>query len=147
MSLEIVRNGPIQPREIEDLRAAVGWDRAEGTYEKVLGRVYAYYTIRGDGSRLVAFVSVLSDGVADAYLCDLLVHPEHQRRGLGTRLVKRVIADIRQAGIQCVQVTFNPHLEPFYAQCGFHITQAGIIDFKSMAWTGESKRESRKRRS
>jgi len=28
-------------------------------------------------------------------------------------------------------------LEPFYAQCGFHIFKGGIIDFKNMEWDGE----------
>ena len=137
MKPEIIRDGPVAPEEIEDLRAAVGWDRSEGTYEHVLQRHYAYYTARVDDSRLVGYVSVLSDGVADAFLLDLMIHPEHQKAGLGSRLVKRAVTDMKQAGVQCVQVTFNDHLEPFYAQCGFHIFKGGIIDFKNMTWDSE----------
>ncbi|MCL5271077.1 MAG: GNAT family N-acetyltransferase [bacterium] len=137
----IVRNGPIAPEEIEDLRSAVGWDRCEGTYEHILRRHFAYYTARAGDGRLIGYVSVLSDGIADAFLLDLMVHPDHQRSGLGSRLVRRAIADMKQAGIQCVQVTFNEPLEAFYAQCGFHIFKAGIIDFKHMSWDGEGQEE------
>jgi len=79
---------------------------------------------------------VLSDGVADAFLLDLMIHPEHQGTGLGKQLVRRAVIDMKQAGIQCVQVTFNDHLEPFYTKCGFHIFKGGIIDFKNMVYNG-----------
>ncbi len=86
---------------------------------------------------LVGYVSVLSDGIADAFLLDLMVHPDHQGTGLGSHLVKRVVRDMERAGVRCIQVTFNDHLEPFYARCGFHIFKGGIIDFKNMKWDDE----------
>lgn len=138
MNPEVVRDAPVEPKEIEDLRAQVGWDRCEGTYEQVLKRHYAHYTARDESGRLVAYMSVLSDGISDAFLIDLMVHPQHRKSGMGSRLVRTAVADMKQAGIQCVQVTFNEHLEPFYAQCGFHIFKGGIIDFKHMTWDGDS---------
>ena len=136
MEYKILKNGIVRPDEIEDLRGVVGWDRSEGIYEQVLQRHYAYYTARSASGKLIGYVSVLSDGIADAFLLDLMVHPEHQRSGLGKQLVKQAVSDMKQAGIQCVQVTFNDHLEPFYAKCGFHIFKGGIIDFKNMEYTG-----------
>ena len=133
----IIKNGTVEPKEIEGLRAAVGWDRSEGTYEHVLQRHYAYYTVRADDGTLVGYVSVLSDGIADAFLLDLMIHPEHQRVGLGRRLVGAVVSDAKLAGIKCVQVTFADHLEPFYARCGLHIFRGGIIEFDNMAWNGD----------
>jgi hypothetical protein len=50
-------------------------------------------------------------------------------------LARRAIADIREAGIQCVQVTFSEGLTRFYEQCGFYILGGGIIDFEHMEWT------------
>ena len=52
MSPEIQRNGAVTPTEIEDLREAVGWDRTEHTYEQILARHYAYYTVRDERNRL-----------------------------------------------------------------------------------------------
>jgi GNAT superfamily N-acetyltransferase len=132
MKPEITKDGPVDPREIENLRVAVGWDRSVGTYDQLLPRRYAYYIARGDDNGLVGYVSVLSDGIADAFLLDLMVHPEHRQTGLGSRLVKTAVEDMKHTGVQCVQVTFDNHLEPFYAQCGFHIFGGGIIDFKHM---------------
>ena len=67
MNMEITRDRQVDPREIEDLREAVGWDRSEGTYQRVLASHYTYYTVRDQDGRLVAYMSVLSDGVADAF--------------------------------------------------------------------------------
>ena len=136
MDYTIQKNGTVEPNEIEDLREAVGWDRSAGIYEQVLQRHYASYTARSVNGKLIGYVSVLSDGIADAFLLDLMIHPEHQRSGLGKQLVRRAVTDMKQAGIQCVQVTFNNHLEPFYIKCGFHIFRGGIIDFKHMEYNG-----------
>ena len=134
MKPEIIRNGQVAPKEIEDLRVAVGWDRSEGTHENILRKHFAYYTVRNDDFSLIGYLSILSDGISNAFLLDLMVHPEYQKTGLGIDLVRTAIKDIKQAGIQCIQVTFNDDLEHFYKKCGFHIFKGGIIDFKNMEW-------------
>ena len=134
MNSDIVRNGSVEPTEIEDLREAVGWDRCEGTYESILNRHYAYYTVRAQDGSLIGYMSVLSDGVSDAFLLDLMVHPRAQRTHIGMRLVERAIQDMKDAGVRCIQVTFSENMREFYAKCGFHIFGGGIIDFKNMDW-------------
>lgn len=137
MNPTIATNGPVAPAEIEDLRQVVGWDRSEGTYGHTLPRLFLHYTARDADQRLVGYLSVLSDGIGDAFLLDLMVHPQNQRAGLGSRIVRRAIREIRQAGVRCIQVTFTDELEPFYKRCGFHIAKAGVIDFNHMEWDGE----------
>ena len=130
--MEIIKEAIVEPKEIEDLRETVGWDRSEGTYQEILNLHYTYYTVRNQNGRLIGYMSVLSDGIAEAFLLDLVVHPQYQKKGLGKRIVKKAIADIKAAGIRCVQVTFNNNLESFYVKCGFQIFKGGIIDFKNM---------------
>jgi ribosomal protein S18 acetylase RimI-like enzyme len=126
-SKEIQRNDVVTPLEIEDLRAAVGWERLENKYEKILANSYTHFTLRKD-NRLVGFVNVISDGICDAFLVDLIVHPSAQRRGIARALVDAAIAALTADGIKCIQVTFDPELESFYRDCGFHIFRGGIID-------------------
>ncbi len=140
MNYKVLKNSTVYPYEIASLREAVGWDRSEGIYGQILKRQYAYYTVHID-SRLVGYLSVLSDGVADAFLLDLMVHPDYQRIGIGSSLVQRAVSDIKQEGIRCVQVTFDDRLEPFYKKCGFHIFKGGIIDFQNMKEDIDQKRE------
>jgi len=44
-----------------------------------------------DGRRLIGLVRVLSDGCFNAYIPDILVHPDYHRRGIGRMLIKRII--------------------------------------------------------
>ena len=127
----IDRNATLRQSDIESLREAVGWDRFDGKYDRILRQVYTHYSVRSHGT-LIGFTSVLSDGIGDAYIVDLMVHPDFQARGIGTALVKRVIIDLRDEGVKMINVVFDDGLEPFYKRFGFHIVKAGIIDNETM---------------
>lgn len=64
--------------QVAALRTAVGWDASEHLYERTLGRTFAWAG-GFDGSRLIAFGDVVSDGVADAFVRDFIVHPDYLR--------------------------------------------------------------------
>lgn len=123
----IQRNAVVAAEEIEELRAAVGWERLENKYDQILANSHTRFTLREDGG-LIAFVNVLSDGMVDAFLLDLMVHPSIQRRSVGKALVDAAIAGLTNYGIRCIHVTFDAELEGFYRGCGFHIFKGGIID-------------------
>ncbi|MFH1616150.1 MAG: GNAT family N-acetyltransferase [Planctomycetota bacterium] len=125
----IARNEVVTDGEIALLRTAVGWDSCAGEYEKILPRLFAYFTARQNDA-LVGFVSVISDGVSDAFLGDLMVHPDCRRRGIGSALVKAAVRYVIDQGIRCTQVAFCPPEEPFFEQLGFYIMRAGVIDTK-----------------
>jgi GNAT superfamily N-acetyltransferase len=124
----ISRNAKISGKQIADLRVAVGWDRMEGYYDRILAQSYAHFSVHGDDGSLIAFVNVISDGIGDAFLVDLMVHPDDQGKGIGQALITQAINDLRADGIRAIEVIFEPHLESFYRACGFHIMQSGIID-------------------
>ena len=130
-SYHIERDQPVTPDEINALRASVAWDLVDETYHQILERGYTHYSVRAEG-QLVAFLNVLSDGIGDAFLVDLVVHRDFQRAHIGTAIVKQAVRDLTDDGVQCIQVTFNPENESFYESIGFHIFKAGIIDNKTM---------------
>jgi GNAT superfamily N-acetyltransferase len=69
-----------------------------------------------------AHVAVIEAGVA--HLEELDVHPEHGRRGLGTRLVLAVCAWAASEGFKAITLTtFRdvPWNMPFYARLGFEV--------------------------
>jgi len=109
----IEKNGDVSPKEIADIRESVGWGRNEEAYPEVLKRHSAYFTYRNSAGKLIGYVSVLSDEVADAFVLDLMVDPECQREGIGLSLVESVLDYVEFLGIQCLHVTFQDHLEEF----------------------------------
>ncbi|MFC5661539.1 GNAT family N-acetyltransferase [Kitasatospora misakiensis] len=80
-----------------------------------------------DGS-LLGFVNLAWDGGAHAFLLDTAVHPDAQRRGLGTRLVAAAADGARAAGCDWLHVDYEPHLRGYYQDaCGFRPTDAGLL--------------------
>src|SRR5579884_428125 len=45
-----------------------------------------------DGGRLVAILRGWTDGAYDGYICDLAVHPEYQKLGIGRQMLRRTHA-------------------------------------------------------
>jgi GNAT superfamily N-acetyltransferase len=80
------------------------------------------------GNDLVGFVHVVWDGGGHGFLLDTVVHPLHQRRGLGRAVVETAIRNARVAGCEWVHVDYEPHLASFYLEaCGFQTTAAGLL--------------------
>ena len=90
--------------------------------DRCLASIGAY-----DGGRLVGFVKLAWDGGDHAFVLDTTVHPAYQRRGIGRLLVHRAAGVAQENGVEWLHVDFEPHLEGFYARCGFRPTPAGLI--------------------
>jgi GNAT superfamily N-acetyltransferase len=86
-----------------------------------LGWVTAYAD-----ARLIGFVNVVWDGNCHAFLLDVAVAPDRQRRGIGYRLVEEAVDEARRAGCEWVHVDFEQPLVRFYSACGFTPTSAGL---------------------
>lgn len=80
-----------------------------------------------DGSNLVGFVNVATDGGEHAFLLDTAVHPDCRRRGIWTGLVARAVELARERGASWLHVDFEPRYASFYRRCGFRPTEAGLI--------------------
>ena len=69
--------------------------------------------------RLIGFGRALGDGVSDAYLQDIVIHPDFRGRGLGGRLVRFLIAELRKSGTGWIGIVAVPGKEEFYRKLGF----------------------------
>ena len=69
-----------------------------------------------DGDRLVGFVVGVSDGAVAAYLPLLEVLPEYQGRGIGSELVRRILA--RYDDLYMVDLACDEELVGFYERFG-----------------------------
>ena len=74
-----------------------------------------------DDARLVGLGNAISDGHLVVYYPHLLVDPEYQRQGIGTELMKRLIANYE--GFHQHVLIADGRAIDFYRKCGF--TRAG----------------------
>ena len=69
------------------------------------------------GEVLVGAGRALADGVDCAYIADVAVHPDHQGRGLGKAIIRRLVT--LAEGHKKIILYANPGTEPFYLELGF----------------------------
>jgi GNAT superfamily N-acetyltransferase len=120
MQYEIIEKLPTA-EEYRSLRALVGWglhdvDVIERAMPNSLYGVCAYV----DGV-IVGMARVIGDGGLTYYVQDVIVHPGYQRRGIGTRIMDRVMAYIAMHAAQnsVVGLMAATGKEPFYEKYGF----------------------------
>jgi aralkylamine N-acetyltransferase len=69
-----------------------------------------------DKLRLVAAGRALSDGEYHATIYDVVVDPEYQRRGIGSRIIRELLARLP---VWRVLLVADRKVQPFYRQLGF----------------------------
>ena len=115
----------ISPEEYVELRRKAGW--AELAPEQAAACVEKAYMIRcaRDDDKAVGMARLLWDGGYIAYLSDVVVDPEYQGRGVGSRLVEACIDGLKndmKPGYR-VKMTLSSTRgkESFYERFGFRI--------------------------
>ena len=81
--------------EILRLYTSVGWtnytDKPEMLRNAYLNSLKIYGAYVDD--KLIGIIRVVGDGYSVIFIQDLLVHPEFQRKGVGTLLLKKVLCE------------------------------------------------------
>ena len=73
--------------QVGQLREAVGWDARVEKHQRILGNTYLCAACF-HGDELVGYVDVVSDGVDDTHMRDLMVHPGYERQGIASNLIE-----------------------------------------------------------
>lgn len=127
MPLVFKLNPELQAREVAALRRAVGWEGREEKIKLVQSRVFSTAACFA-GQILVGYIEVISDGVEDGLIRNLIVHPDYQRRGVASKLLKIITAHLKSKKIKTINVLFELEHEPLYQKAGFRIVGGGLID-------------------
>lgn len=110
------------PREYHELFETTGWNEEYRAAPVDLDRANrnSWYVVSAyDADRLVASGRVVSDGVLHAMVYDMIVRPEYQRAGLGSRVLSMLVARCREANIPDVQLFCAQGKKAFYLRHGF----------------------------
>ena len=107
---------------IADLYRAGGWwneawDPA-GLRDLIAGSFAFAVAIDSAAGRAVGMGRVISDGVSDGYVQDLVVLPGYRGRGIGTMILSTLLNYCKSAGVTWVGLIAEPGTESFYTELG-----------------------------
>ena len=99
-----------------------GWSEADEVPADRLAATLpsAWYAVcaRRDG-QIAGTGMVLSDGVLHALIVNVIVMPEFRSHGIGTEIMKRLVARCREADVLQVQLFSARGKREFYERLGF----------------------------
>ena len=120
--------------DVLHLYQAVGWTNythQPQMLEKSLSHSLAIY-LALDGDAVVGLVRLVGDGFSSIFVQDLIVLPTYQRQGIGSALMKKALADFKDAyQVQLVTEQTEKTLE-FYSSLGFETLST--YDCTGMIW-------------
>ncbi len=119
--VELVKSWDEEP--IVKLYKAGGWWRAYMDPSKLHVLISGSYLfavaidISTGGS--IGMGRVISDGIADAYIQDVVVLPECRRKGVGRMIISALLEGCMSRGITWIGVIAEPGTEALYRSLGF----------------------------
>lgn len=108
---------------IVELYEAGGWWREDPAWRAAIPamvrRSFCFLVAREPGGRIVGMGRVISDGVSDAYIQDVVVRAEMRGRGVGREIVRLLTARCIAAGISWIGLVAEPGTQGFYQMLGY----------------------------
>jgi len=115
--------------ELQELFRFTYWGKSRSLdmIERMLDGTNLCFSVRYD-DHMVAFCRMLTDFVFRGSIWDILVHPDHQGKGLGTRLMNYALTHPAVRNIPII-TSFSSDLVPFLRRSGFE-NRDGLMVFQ-----------------
>lgn len=81
----------INYKDYNRLRDEVKWGALPEEQAKIGLNNSAYVIACRDGENVIATARVIWDGGYAAYICDVMVSPEYQRKGIGSQMINKIM--------------------------------------------------------
>jgi GNAT superfamily N-acetyltransferase len=105
----------------------VGWPNPPSpkAHYQILANSNALVLAQNEAGVVVGFITAISDGISCAYIPHLEVLPDYQGRGIGTALVKQMLARLRH--LYMIDLVCDPGLQPFYERFGMRAVVGMVV--------------------
>ena len=116
----IVRAWPAD--EVVALYESAGWWREGPAGRAAIPAMIAgsfCFAVAVERGRAVAMGRVISDGVSDGYIQDVVVLPEHRGRGVGREMIALLTRTCVERGLVWIGLVAEPGTTAFYERLGF----------------------------
>ena len=119
-------------REIEAIYESVGWTAYTDDLEALKRGFENSLLVLGayEGETLLGIIRVVGDASTIVFIQDILVFPEHQRKGVGTALLKEVLKRYEHVRQITLTTDSTEKTKAFYKSLGLReYSELGICGF------------------
>lgn len=119
-----LREAVPEPETFVAVRDAAGLTPSslEAAQKGLPNTLYGVSIIDESSGEVVGMARIVGDGGCLYHICDMAVHPEHQGRGLGSRMMDALMAYIDENAPETAYVNLMADVNGFYEQWGFEST-------------------------
>lgn len=92
----------------------------------------AFYLTRKNRNSILGFAQIMEQDSVSVELDRIVVFPEHERKGIGTKLLKRAVADQKKRRTKTIVVKTGRdenHVRAFYEKNGFKQVKEEMLEF------------------
>lgn len=110
--------------DIQRLYEAGGWWKPEYDFSRLPSLIEGSFAfavaVESSTQKTIGMGRVISDGVSDAYIQDVVVLPNFRRHSIGTQIIKTLVDFCHSKHINWIGLIAEPGSEQFYQELGFH---------------------------
>jgi ribosomal protein S18 acetylase RimI-like enzyme len=110
-------------KEIIQLYEAGGWWKTyynpSGLKHLIKGSFAFAVAIDMKKEKAIGMGRVISDGVSDAYLQDIVILPEYRNKGIGNKIIGTLLDYLQSKKILWIALIAEPGQDRFYSNIGF----------------------------
>jgi aralkylamine N-acetyltransferase len=124
IEIRFVKDWP--PQEIIELyKAGSWWDGSvPSSVKDILSGSFVFaVAVDVDSGKAIGMGRVLSDGVSDAYIQDVIVLPEYRKKDIGKRIITELIDHCLKNKIAWIALVAESGTERFYSSLGFKVLE------------------------
>ncbi len=119
--IDVILEKECQISDIRELFKTGDWEDiwTDDDLKLMVKSSFAFVVAKERNGHLVGMGRLISDGVSDAYLQDIVVLREFQNKGIGSRIVKKLLTICHENKITWIGIIAGPEKEFFYRRFGF----------------------------
>ncbi|MEH7081448.1 GNAT family N-acetyltransferase [Neobacillus drentensis] len=113
--------------EMKEIYTSVGWTKhTKEIIKHIFGasNVFAFVTLNG---KLIGFGRAITDGIFNAAIYDVIVHPEFQKQGIARQIMEFFLDKL--SNVSCVHLISTSGNEGFYRKVGLKRMRTGMARY------------------
>ena len=116
-------------QELLEIYRSVGWMKHDEEIIRTVFNASTHKVFAVTEGRIIGFARALSDGVFNAAIYDVVVHKNHQGKGIARLLLENLLDELKN--VSCIHLISTTGNTTFYEKCGFKKLTTGMAIYRN----------------